>query len=332
MKPTSAIVAVTLNCNARCVMCDIWKQSSTDEMLPEEYRKLPASLRDINLTGGEPFLRQDLLAVIAAIRQACPQARLVISSNGLLVDRIRQSAPHLSQMGSLAVRISIDGIGETHNRVRGIPHGFDRALQGLQNLKDAGVKDLGIGMTILEENVTEVGKVYRLAEGLGVEFSITIASDSPIFFGKGKAQLRPQSQDKLIEQLQSLIASEYRQGHPKRWFRAWFEKELLRYTLQGKRSLPCDAGRGFFYLNPRGDVYCCHVMPYRMGSLREEDWEDLWQSSEAQRARQKTEGCENCWMVCTARTQMSKHLIHLCPQILGDKIKAHISGRRMRFS
>jgi MoaA/NifB/PqqE/SkfB family radical SAM enzyme len=331
IKPTSAIIAVTLNCNARCVMCDIWKQSSTGEMLPEEYRKLPASLRDINLTGGEPFLRRDLLAVITAIRQACPRARLVVSSNGLLVERMRQLAPHLSQMGpSVAVRVSIDGIGETHDRIRGVPHGFTRALQGLQVLQEAGIKDLGIAMTILEENLGGVGQVYQLAEELGVEFSVTIASDSPIFFGDGKSRLRPQSEDKLVEQLRSLIMSEYRRGHPKRWFRAWFEKGLLHYALQGTRSLPCDAGQGFFYLDPYGAVYGCHMLPHRLGSLREQDWEALWRSPEARRARQKAQGCQECWMVCTARTQMSRNLLRIGPQILGDKIKAHIRRHKVR--
>lgn len=327
MQPTSAVVAVTLNCNARCVMCDIWQQSSTDEMAPEEYLKLPASLRDVNLTGGEPFLRQDLLEVIVAIRQACPRARLVISSHGLLVERMRRLAPRLSQLGPwLGARISIDGIGETHNHVRGIPRAFTRALQGLRILKEGGIRDLGIGMTILEENVDEMVEVYHLAEELSVEFSLTIASDSPFYFGDGKTRLRPQNQDELVKQLQSLIVSEYRRGHPKRWFRAWFEKGLLGYALQGRRSLPCDAGQGFFYLDPSGTVYGCHILPHRLGSLREEDWEALWRSPEAQRARRKARGCQMCWMVCTARTQMGRNLLRIGPQILGDKLKAHIAG------
>ena len=329
MKPRSAIVAVTLNCNARCVMCDIWKQNSTGEMRPQEYLKLPASLRDVNLTGGEPLLRRDLLAVITAIRQACPRARLVISSNGFLVERMRQLAPHLSRMGSsIAVRISVDGIGETHDRLRGVPGSFARAIQALEILQEAGVRDLGMGMTILEENVTEVASVYRLAEELGAEFSVTIASDSPIFFGEGKSRLRPKNRGQLEQQLQSVIRSELLHGHPKRWFRAWFEKELLRYALEGRRSLPCDAGQGFFYLDPHGTVYGCHVLPRRLGNLREENWETLWRSPEAQRARQDTRGCEECWMVCTARTQMAENLLRIGPQILGDKIKAHIRQAR----
>jgi MoaA/NifB/PqqE/SkfB family radical SAM enzyme len=179
-------------------------------------------------------------------------------------------------------------------------------------------------MTILKENVGEVTQVYQLAEALQVEFSVTIASDSPIFFGSGKSCLRPQNEAELIKQLQFLINSEYRRMHPKRWFRAWFERGLLRYALQGKRSLPCDAGQGFFYLDPYGSVYCCHILPYRLGSLREQKWPALWQTPQAQVARRQVEGCETCWMVCTARTQMSKSLLHIGPQILSDKLKAHI--------
>jgi radical SAM protein with 4Fe4S-binding SPASM domain len=327
MKPSSAVVAVTLNCNARCVMCDIWKQSSAGEMQPTEYLKLPASLREINLSGGEPFLRQDLPEVVAAIRQACPLARLVISTNGFLVDRMQQMAPLLLRLGSaLAVRVSIDGLGETHDRLRGVPGGFARALRGLEGLREAGVQDLGVGMTLLAENAAQVSQVYQLAEELGVEFSVTLASDSPIYFGEGKARLRPQDGGELVPQLRRLAWNEYRHRQPKRWFRAWFERELAHYALRGRRPLTCDAGRAFFYLDPEGSVFCCHLLPHRLGSLREKDWESLWHSAEAQRVRQEVAGCQACWMVCTARTQMRRHLPRIGVQALAGKIEAHLQG------
>jgi MoaA/NifB/PqqE/SkfB family radical SAM enzyme len=327
MNPTNAVLAVTLNCNARCVMCDIWKQRSADEMQPTEYLKLPTSLREINLTGGEPFLRQDLPEVVGAVRQACPRARLVISTNGLLPDRMQQMAPRLLRSGSaLAVRVSIDGLGEAHDRVRGVPGSFARALRGLEGLKAAGVQDLGVSMTLLAENVTQVDQVYRLAEELGVELSVTLASDSPIYFGEGKASLRPQDGGELLLQLHRLAWNEYRHWQPKRWFRAWFERELARYALSGRRPLACDAGRGFFYLDPLGSVFCCHLLPHRLGSLREEDWKSLWHSPQAQRAREEVVGCQACWMVCTARTKMRRNLPRIGVQALVGKIEARLRG------
>lgn len=331
MKPTTAIVAVTLNCNAHCLMCDIWKQSSTGEMQPAEYLQLPASLREINITGGEPFLRQDLPEVAAAIRQACPRARLVISTNGLLVDRMQKMVPPLLRLGSaVAVRVSIDGLEETHDRLRGVPGGFARALRALEGLKEAGVQDLGVGMTLLAENVAQVNRVYDLAEALGIEFSVTLVSDSPIYFGDGKACLRPRDGDELMLQLHRVARKEYRRGQPKRWVRAWFEQRLAWFSLYGRRPLRCDAGRGFFYLDPQGNVFCCHLLPHRLGNLREEDWLSIWNSGEAQRARCTVAGCQSCWMVCTARTQMSKHLPRIGVQVLAGKIRAHLRAPQGR--
>jgi MoaA/NifB/PqqE/SkfB family radical SAM enzyme len=326
MNPRSAIIAVTLNCNARCVMCDIWQQPSADEMQPAEYLRLPASLREINITGGEPFLRQDLPEVAAAIRQACPRARLVISTNGLLVERMQKMAPRLLRLGApLAVRISIDGIKETHDRLRGVPGSFERALRGLEGLREAGVQDLGVGMTLLAENVAQLDQVYRLTEALGIEFTVTLASDSPIYFGSGKAALRPPNGDALLQfQLRRLAWNEYRHGQPKRWFRAWFEQRLAGYAQHPWRALPCDAGRGFFYLDPQGHAFCCHLLPHQLGNLRAEDWASLWHGAEAERARQEVAGCQSCWMVCTAGTQIRRNLPRIGLQILAAKIKAHL--------
>ena len=90
--PKQAIIAVTYRCNSRCAMCDIWKKGSIDEVEPSIYYHLPTGLREINLTGGEPFLRDDLETIVAVILERVPQARIIISSNGLLSERISKLA------------------------------------------------------------------------------------------------------------------------------------------------------------------------------------------------------------------------------------------------
>ena len=122
VSPTHAIVAVTDRCNARCRMCDIWKKGRTEEMPAEAYERLPASLREINVTGGEPLLRNDLGEVIEAMRGRCPQARIVLSTNGLLPDKLQAL---LGRVKDIAVRISVDGIGDLHDRIRGIGGAYE---------------------------------------------------------------------------------------------------------------------------------------------------------------------------------------------------------------
>ena len=86
--PIDCVLALTYRCNSRCTMCDIWKMENSPELPVLEFAKLPSSLRDINLSGGEPFLRQDLAEIVAVVAKACPQARFVISSNGFATELI----------------------------------------------------------------------------------------------------------------------------------------------------------------------------------------------------------------------------------------------------
>ncbi len=65
MKPIDALVAITYRCNARCAMCNIWRAKPSEELRPDAYAALPASLRSVNLTGGEPFLRDDLPDIVS---------------------------------------------------------------------------------------------------------------------------------------------------------------------------------------------------------------------------------------------------------------------------
>lgn len=329
-EPSTAVVAVTRRCNSRCVMCDIWQQEAGAELAPEAYRHLPPSLRVVNLTGGEPFLRHDLAEVVDAVRAACPRVRLILSTNGLALSRIRRLAPRLvANDPSLAVRVSLDGVGALHDRLRGVPGAFDRARQALDLLSEAGVRDLGISMTLVRDNVQEVGLVYGLAEELGIDFSLTLVSESPHYYGAGKSHLRPLDAAALAQAVDPVIRAEYRHGHPKRWLRAWFTRRLLDFATAapaGPRALPCDAGEGFFYLDPGGDVYGCHLVPARLGNLVGDEWQSLWGGAAAWEARRQAAQCHGCWMVCTARTQMRKQAWRVGRQALAGKIVAHLPG------
>jgi MoaA/NifB/PqqE/SkfB family radical SAM enzyme len=307
-------------------MCDVWRRAEGAEMAPEAYLRLPPSLRVVNLTGGEPFLRQDLAEVVSSVRQACPRARMVVSTNGLAVARIRALAPRLASIDpSLAVRVSLDGLDALHDRLRGVPGAFEQALQSLDLLREAGISDLGISTTMMRDNLEQVGQVYDLAEALGVEFSLTLVTDSPIYYGEGKSSLRPSAEPALAAAVGPVIRAEYRHWHPKRWLRGWFTQGLVDYAVTGRRALPCDAGQGFFYLDPAGDVYGCHVLPNRLGSLVHDEWDVLWGGAAAQRVRRQAPNCDGCWQVCTARTEMRSRVWRVGREVLAGKIGAHLA-------
>ena len=325
MTPTDAIIAVTMNCNSRCVMCDIWKNELEGEMAPGEYKKLPDSLKGINITGGEPFLREDLPEILSVIRARCPAARIVISTHGFMTDRIRKQSKELKRIvPDLALRISIDGLEPTHEKVRGIPGGFQKDMASLRVLKEAGFQDLGIAMTVMDENVSEIRDVYALSQELDVDFSITVATDSDVYFGADKGSLRPEDGEDLKSGFEFLINRHFRSFHPRSVARGWFEKSLLDYTRGQGRALACDAGDGFFYLDSKANVYACHILPSRLGNLRDEIFEAIWHGQEAERYRRELEGCEKCWMVCTAKSAMRQNLVQVGLQAASGKLRAHL--------
>ena len=89
----------------------------------------------------------------------------------------------------------------------------------------------------------------------------------------------------LDEELKRLASSELRSSSPKRWLRSYFTSGLRHYVALGRRPLPCDAGRGFFFMSPRGDVYPCNIRDEVMGNLRESDFEALWTSDQSKWVR-----------------------------------------------
>jgi len=324
-QPRNAIVAVTLNCNARCTMCDIWQNDMHGEAPAAVFARLPASLRDVNISGGEPFLRSDLPDILAAIKSTNPQARLVISTNGFQPGKTAKMLPDLLKADpKLALRVSIDGMQDTHDAVRGIPNGFQKCVQTLDLCRDAGIRDLGIGFTLLDRNVHEMAELHAFAESRKLQLSITIATDSPIYFGAGKESMRPREAHAVRAAFSKVMDVQLRKFNPKENFRGWFNRTLLEYHETNKRPFQCDGGSGFFYMDSFANVYLCHILSVRIGNLIQQSWEELWSSHEAASARDVAAACDKCWLVCTGKSQIWEHKWQIGREILRDKLRAHL--------
>src|SRR3990172_745213 len=265
-KPTYAIVAITLNCNSRCIMCNIWQNRVTNELAPEEFLKLPSSLTDINITGGEPFLRRDIVEIVGNMKKAAPKARFVLNTNGYMPHKI---GPDMKQIFTIdpkfAFRVSIDGMGDAHDRIRRIPGGFDKIMKTIEVVRSIGIKDLGVSFTLGNYNMDELPKVQDFCRREGLSFSLTVTTGSAIYFGKDKGSYRPTDKAKLTPLLMESARKHLSSYSPKEIVRGWFVKRLLDYLISGKRALVCEAGTGFFYMDSVGNVYTCHMKPWVMG-------------------------------------------------------------------
>jgi len=319
--PIDCVLAITYRCNSRCLMCNIWQIKNPATIDPAEYRKLPASLRDINISGGEPFLHPKITEVVKILRETCPHARIVISSNGFASGLIETKMKEILLIDkNIGIAFSLDGIGEMHNRVRQIPGGFEKVMDSLARVKKLGMTNIRLAFTILSENVSHFGKVYDLARENGVEFTEAFAQSSEHYFG-GKQIVNQPNYAELKKQYEYVINQELKSGKIKSWLRAYFAFGLYQFVVEKKQILNNDPGTKFFFLDPSGDVYPSVVHNYPMGNIRTvQKWGELWQGAMAGGAREQVYSVgQPAWMICTARTAIRRHALRVLVWILRGK-------------
>ncbi|MDO9509839.1 MAG: radical SAM protein [Candidatus Magasanikbacteria bacterium] len=307
--PIDCVLGLTYRCNSRCVMCDIWKIKDYPELSLAQFEKLPSSLRDINLSGGEPFLRNDLPEIVKIVVKKCPQARIVISTNGFATDLIVKHMKDILKIKpDIGVAVSIDGLNSVHDEMRGISGGFEKAITTVKELKKLGMTNLRLGFTVMEKNINQLSKVYDLTRELGIEFTHSFAQSSDFYFGGKQNEIHPR-EDLLKREYNYLINKELKSWNLKKWLRAYFAYGMYNFITSKTPILDNAPGREFFFLDPNGTVYPSVVHNVPMTNINElENLENFWCSEKAQEKREEIDALKiPVWMICTARTAIKKH-------------------------
>lgn len=320
--PTDVSIITTYRCQMRCKMCDIWENPSDKrrEITAKELEILP-NFKFVNITGGEPFVRRDLEEIVEVMMKKSP--RIVISTSGWHTERIFKLAEKFPNIG---IRVSIEGLSQKNDDLRGRDGSFDRGLRVLLTLKEMGIKDIGYGCTVSNHNSADMLWLYKLSRELGMEFA-TAAFHNSYYFHKGDNEIT--NQGEVIGNFHKLIESLMKENSPKSWFRAFFNLGLINYIRGNPRMLPCEAGTANFFIEPYGDVYPCNGLEERywkesMGNIREaESFDALWNSEQAQKVRDQVRTCaKNCWMVGTAAPVMKKYIKHPVMWVAKNKLKS----------
>lgn len=298
-------VIVTYRCNARCTMCNRYKAPSKpeEEISIETIRKLP-KMNFVNVTGGEPFIRQDLEDVIRELFKKTD--RVVISTNGFFTDRIIALCEKFPKLG---IRISIEGLEQTNNEIRGLQDGFNRGYTTLKKLVEMKHPDVGFGMTVQDKNAKDLVALYKLSDELGMEFATATLHNSFYFVeSKNIIHDRPMVAKNFEDLINELLNSK----SPKKWFRAYFNHGLINYIYGQKRLLKCDMSVDTFFIDPYGDVMPCNGTKDKevMGNLNEMTWDELWNGEQANIVRKKVCHCgRECWMIGSVSPAMKKYII-----------------------
>ena len=317
-KKLNGTVIVTYRCNARCNMCNRYKVPSKpeEEISLETIRKLP-QMYFTNITGGEPFIREDLKDIVRELYKKSD--RIVISTNGFYTDRIIDLCNEFPTVG---IRISIEGLEQTNNEIRGLDNGFNRGYSTLKKLREMGMTDVGFGMTVQDRNAEDLVALYDLSDELGMEFA-TASLHNSFYFVESNNIIH----DRLMvaQNFEDLVNRLLKSWSPKKWFRAYFNHGLINYIFSQKRLLPCDMSFDTFFIDPFGDVMPCNGTKKKevMGNLNIQNWDELWNSPAAATVRKKVRCCDrNCWMIGSVSPAMHKYILVPGFWVAWHKLKA----------
>lgn len=321
-----AAVITTYRCSSRCGMCHTWKYPTRpeEEFEPGLLDRLPR-LSFCNISGGEPFLRDDIEDIVAIARKRA--RRVVISTNGYDTARIVALARTFRDVG---VRVSLEGLPAANDALRGRKDGFDHGLRTLLRLQALGMKDIGFGITVADGNAGDLLDLYRLAKHLKMEFATAVVHNAAYFHKRDNVIEHPEDVARAFEEL---VRRLLRTGGIKNWYRAYFNQALADHVRGKPRPLPCGAGTDLFFLDPWGEIRPCNGAEDdgplgSMGNLREAPFEDLWRSEKARRIRTAVRACtRNCWMVGTAAPAMRKSLGRTTLWVLGRKGRSLLTSR-----
>ena len=354
-KPLSLTVSITQRCNSKCKTCNIWRDS-TDTRDPElslsEYERIFKSIGPsviwYTLSGGEPFLREDIVEIVALIKKYSNPKIVIIPTNAILNKRITRNVEEILKVtapdATLIVNLSLDGTGEDHDQIRGIKGNFDRFQETFFELKELKNKyhdslEIGVHSVVSRFNVEKILDLFsyvrntltpdsyisEIAENreelLNTEDLITPSIE---LYEQTIRPLQQEVRDSLLRNkgLTGLIQA----------FRLKYYDYVIKEMREKRRIIPCYAGQVSAQISPWGDVWPCCILAYKaqMGNMRDFDldFNKLWYSEKARQVRQQvTHGDCYCPMANVHYTNMA-----LTPSAMIDVIKNYVSVRLGRNS
>lgn len=317
--PRFLTYTVTFGCNARCIMCDSWKMPAKGDLTLEELEHIIPQLPRmdaVRLTGGEPFVRKDLPRIGELIQRKLRPLVLHITTNGFLTERIVNYCENRDRRTPLQMLISVDGVSDKHNHVRGSSLAWESVIKTLHELaprQDELKLRLGVNQTIVDaEGVHHYRRLRELLRPLGVFNNVVMAYDTSATYNLEKEiDVAPKqigefstfgdfSKEDLIELMQEVGSDlkelPYWERIAKRYYWRGIRNRLL--NDEGTPNPKCVALNSHLRIFPNGDVPTCQFNSKVAGSLRRQSFREIWDSPAAEAQRKWVRACPGCWAEC----------------------------------
>lgn len=263
IKPVAAELFLTDNCNLKCISCTCWHDTTLDELSTEEWFRVVDQLAHLgfiklNFTGGEALIRRDAVRIISHA-YAAGISDLHVNTNGLLLTPER--AEELISAGVRSFNISIDGpTSDIHDPIRGKDGAYETTIEHLRLLKeraDASAIAVRMNFTVLKDNHHHLPAMAALAQDLGVDLYLNLATDTTFMFRDAvvteQTDVDEQSLRAALAEMTSLVEANPQHLPPQR------ELDYIpgHFELETKVEVPCVESQLKLLVRSKGETGGC---------------------------------------------------------------------------
>lgn len=279
-KPVVLQFPVTDICNSRCQMCRIWEIKKSDDISPEDLRKglrnpLYSEVSGVGLNGGEPTLRKDLGQLAETLFEELPKLRSIsLITNAYMYEEVIERIIDVGTVvqknnGMLDVMVSLDGVGEVHDRIRGKPGNFERAQKVIDFIQSSPlVTSVRIGCTIIKENVYSLADLFEYCKSKGLYIKYRIGIPHQRLYTKDLLDpyvLTAEDKYHISEFMEGLITHYETCEHQKFFYRSLIDQ----LVLDAPRKAGCDWQHRGATITSKGELLYCAAQSKVLGKIQD---------------------------------------------------------------
>lgn len=279
------------------------------------FQQLPR-MDAIRLTGGEPFVRKDLREIHDVAVKSTKPLVMHITSNGFLTDRIEDFCHTRDRSVPLQLLISVDGMGEKHNKIRGTEKAWSHVVKTIERLEPLRKKlriKLMVNQTIVDaEGASQYRELRKFLKAHNVQNNVVLAYDqSATYNTERNVEVAPSeigsfatfgefSEDQLRKLFDEIEEDLVELPIMERWAKRYYLRGIRNRMLSesGSPNPKCVALSSHLRLFPNGDVPTCQFNSQVVGNLVETPFEELWNSVRKAEQRAWVKKCAGCWAEC----------------------------------
>lgn len=291
--------AITRACNLRCVHCyaAAGAEPAPDELSHEEGKALLDDLKAFGVpavlfSGGEPLVRPDALDLLRYASQTLG-LRCTLSTNGTLIDA--GMARQLADVGLTYVGMSIDGLEQQHDKLRGERGSFAKTLAAFEHCKNAGLR-VGARFTVHSLNQQHLDDIFNLCLDCGID---RLCVYHLAYAGRGgkmqKVDLTAEQTRNVVDRIFTRTRQAHDAGQPLEVLTVGNHADQAYAILSLEQSAPQQAeaihqrlrrnggnqsGNYISSVDPSGNVhYDQFSWHYHCGNVREQPFSEIWSSA-----------------------------------------------------